>query len=1245
MSEPLGLTPEPESERLAALYDYQILDPPPEPAFDDLARLSAELCGAPIGLITFVDRDRVWLKARVGLEVQSMPRPLAICSVAFQQDEPLIVSDLALDPRFAAHPLVAVPDGLRFYAGVPLRTEGGHALGVLCVMDRTARMLTPQQVSALRILARQVMTQLELRRNLRRLEQSLQNHERTEAALAEAEEKYRSIFENVVEGIFLTSPEGRYLSANPMLARIYGYSSAEELITGVESISDQLYVLPERRDEFIRLMRTRGEVSAFESQIRRKDGSIIWISENARAVRDGEGRLQYYEGTVEDITDRKRAEEALRSSELLYHSLVDCLPQNIFRKDTAGRFTFVNARFCRTLGRPPEEILGRTDADFFPPELAAKYREDDLRVMENLGTVDTVEEHVRPDGEKLYVQVLKSPLYDATGVVIGVQGIFWDVTERKRMEQAIEHERDLLQGLLDSIPDAIYFKDRHSRFLRCSRAMAHKFGVEDPSLVVGKTDFAFYSEDHARPAFEDERRIIQTGQPIVGKKELETWPDGHRTWALTTKMPLRDRNGTIIGTVGVSKDITVLVAAERQLEQARDAAVEAMRLKGEFLANMSHEIRTPMHAIIGMAGLLLETELTSEQRECAETVRRSGEALLTLINDILDFSRMEAGRMTLDRVDFDLREALEGPAELLAESAHAKGLELIGDFAENLPRRLRGDPGRLSQVLSNLIGNAIKFTEHGEVVVHVEADLADPARPVLRCEIRDTGIGIAPEHQARIFEAFSQADGSTTRKYGGTGLVLAICRQLLDLMGGEIGVRSMPGQGSVFWFTARFERCAGAEPAETPRRLLAGVRALVADDHALTRTVIARELTAWEVHVETAGSGAEALARLQTAARSGQPFDLALVDMQMPSMDGLSLAEGIRGDPNTARTRLVMLTSFRNRLDVATMRESGIAACLLKPGRQTRLYDTLVKAMAAATPSAAHDVGGLDPTLSRPAAAAGSVPPLRVLVAEDNAVNQRLALRQLRRLGYVADAVANGREVLAAVGRTPYDVLFLDCQMPELDGYETARALRAYESSGPARRPLRIIAMTANAMEGDRERCIAVGMDDYIAKPVRLPELESALARAAAALPAGEPPAPTPGTGAPTPEATPDAETLDRSVLRGLAELNVPGEQDVVREMVELFLRDSVPLRDRLLALAGAGDLPAFQRAAHTLKGSASGLGARRLARLCAELETRAKAGDLHAVREGSGGIAAEFARVQQELASACAFDTPTPSG
>jgi len=1202
-----------EAKRLEALSAYQILDTPAEAAFDDLARLAAHICETPVAFIGFLDHRRVWLKAKAGLDLSEIPSE-GIFEQLIQAGKGLVVvEDLSTLPGYDGHAFAGLTPPLRSCALMPLVSASGNVLGALCVLDRWPRKFARPQEEGLEIVSRQVLAQLELRQNFWRLERSVAGHEQTESALRQAEAKYRSIFENVVEGIFQTTPEGAYLSANPMLANIYGYETPSELINAVSDITQQLYVDPNRRTEFVRLMVEKGEVSRFESQIYRKDGSVIWISENARAVRDPGGRVVYYEGTVEDITERKRAESALRESELLYHSLVECLPQNIFRKDREGRFTFVNGLFCQTMGRGSDEILGRTDFDFFPPELATKYQQDDQRVMQTLAVMDTIEEHVLPGGGRIYVHVLKTPLRDLQGTVIGVQGIFSDVTERKRIEEALAYERDLLQTLLDTVPDAIYFKDAQSRFLRCSRALAAKFGLTDAAPLIGKTDFDFFAEEHARAAFEDEQRILRTGDPMVGVTEKETLPGGGVNWVLTSKLPVRDKTGAIIGTFGVSKDITDLIAAEHELAQARDAALESTRLKSEFLANMSHEIRTPMNAIIGMTGLLLDTDLTSDQRDFAETVRNSADALLNIINDILDFSKIEAGRMSLEAIDFDVREAVEGAVELLAESAHAKTVELISSVQEDMPNCVRGDPGRFRQVLTNLVGNAVKFTQQGEVLVSATVAEDEGGMVMVRCEVRDTGIGIGPEAQGRIFRAFSQADGSTTRKYGGTGLGLAISKQIVELMGGQIGVESEAGVGSKFWFTVQLEKRPATATGAGEVELLSGLSVLIVDDNATSRRLLSRQLSAWGMRPSDAGAGPSALLLLREAADAGTPYRIALLDMNMPEMDGLMLAEAIQADTSLAGTKLVMLTSLGNRLDPSAMRSAGVHACLIKPVKQARLFEVLtsvVKLGAVAGPSTVAELP--------PAPAAGGRPGgLRILVAEDNIVNQKLTLRQLRKLGHEADAVGNGKEVLSAIERNSYQVLLLDCQMPELDGYETARLIRQREAlvygPGAGRTSLRIIAMTANAMQGDREKCLASGMDDYISKPVRMPALEAALARAGADLEAV--PEPVPG-------ASPD---FDLSALRDLRQLRVPGDPDPLVELAGLFLADTEPLVGQIRQAAHDEDIRVLKAAAHSLKGSASNLGARRLAALCAELERGAQSTSRESLMRLCVDLLAEF--------------------
>ena len=661
-----------------------------------------------------------------------------------------------------------------------------------------------------------------------------------------------------------------------------------------------------------------------------------------------------------------------------------------------------------------------------------------------------------------------------------------------------------------------------------------------------------------------------------------------------------------------------LEAATRTALDLARKAEEASRAKSQFVANISHEIRTPMNGVIGMVDLLLGTPLSSKQRRFAETLSGSAETLLNLINDILDFSKIEAGKLDLESVDFSLRDVVEVTTALFAESAHAKGVEITCVVDGRAHDALRGDPGRLRQVLANLIGNAVKFTPSGEIVVRVENEEEAAETALLRFEVRDTGIGIAPEAMERIFDVFTQADGSTTRRFGGTGLGLAICKQLAAMMGGSIGALSEPEKGSLFWFTARFEKrpfAVGEEPSK--RDDLDGKRVLVVDDNATNRQILMDFVICWGMKGEDAADGHSALSALRRAAERGEPFDLAVLDMMMPGMDGHQLARAIRSDASVSRTRLVLLTSA----GLHGTEGGEFNAWLHKPVRQSELYNCLASVLSGERfepVSADHPVS----------AGKGSYDRLRILLAEDNPVNRDVALSMLENLGCRADVAADGHEVLAAIKREAYDLVLMDCQMPRMDGFTATEEIRSREREGGRRIP--IVALTASAMEEDRDRCLAAGMDDFLPKPLRVEALRDALDRwfaPAAGIRQGG------GSGhAPKEEGDASIDRKAIAAIRALEKGGAPGSEGLLGRLVELYARSAPELLDRFRDAVRRGDEAEARTAVHTLKSSSANMGAMRLSALCGELEARVSSGLRGDEAERLAEIEAEYGRVEKAL-------------
>lgn len=658
---------------------------------------------------------------------------------------------------------------------------------------------------------------------------------------------------------------------------------------------------------------------------------------------------QHSSNLARTAAEVQRLEAARREQEAFYQALVESLPQNIFRKDLEGRFTFANGRYCATLGRPLEAILGRTDSDFAPPELADKYRRDDKKVLQSLEPLEVVEKNITPDGTVHWVHVIKTPILGADGRPVGIQGIFWDITREHDTAEKLRQAEANYRGFVVNARDGIFQTTPNGSYLSANPALARIYGFKSPEeLVAKRTDIEH--QLYLDPVRRSEFARLMAENDVVDQFESEVYrADGSVIWISENARAVRDSTGHLVCYEGTVEDITArkrteeaLSRANEELKKARDAAVDSAAIKARFLANTSHELRTPMNAIVGFTQLLLDTPLNDEQREYAATVRASARSLLTLLNDILDFSRIESGKVTFERLEFSPRRLIEETADLMAELAFPKGLELTARLDHRLPGLVIGDAGRIRQILTNLLGNAIKFTAQGEVSLRVEVEAESERDCRLRFLVSDTGIGIPTEAQARIFEAFTQADESTTRKYGGSGLGLSISRQIVEQLGGQIGLTSEPGKGSIFWVTLPLEVVAAqASKADLPE--LSACRILIVDDQRSARELLRHELEPLGAECIEAHSGALVHGILDRQRSSGAPISIVLLDLQMPDVDGIALAQELRQDSAYSQTGIVIIAPMGQQVDREFLRRAGVDGCLIKPIKQSRLRDCVQK--------------------------------------------------------------------------------------------------------------------------------------------------------------------------------------------------------------------------------------------------------------------------------------------------------------
>lgn len=1037
---------------------------------------------------------------------------------------------------------------------------------------------------------------------------------RAEQDLLKANDRIDSILQNIHTGtVIVDTEEFKILYANRAASRMIGIS--EEDLVGrpckdylSEEVPDGRPVLEAGEEDF----NGKGEV-------RRADGSRFSVLKTVVPIKldDRDCLLDCFV----DISTQEAAEKEIREREVMMRAMMGSARDAIIFMDSDGRITSWNRGAAEIFGWSEKEALGQDLHNLLCPEQYHQQFRRGFRKFLKTGEGDAIGKTLeltalRRNGEEFPIEIGLSGV-ERAGQWHAI-GIIRDISERKEAEHNLKAARDQLQRILDTAATAVFVVSPDRIVTSVNREFCDITGFSREEAVGAHCDFLYGDPCMTICGLYD----LEQAEPIFRKQCSIQTKDGRRLTIIKNAEIVRDEEGNIVQGIESFIDVTELVEAREKTEKINQRLKKSVKkekelaaraelastAKSDFLANMSHEIRTPMNGVIGMTGLLLETDLSEEQREYAERISGSGEALMTIINDILDFSKIEAGKLNLEILDFDLRTTIDEMNDILAVRAHEKGLEYVSSIDPGMPCLLRGDPGRIRQVLINLIGNAVKFTEQGEIRLEINAGLEEGNSVVVRFEVKDTGIGIPPDRLDYLFDSFTQADSSTSRKFGGTGLGLAISRKLVSIMGGEIGVDSKENHGSTFWFEIPLEKHPDSRPAlpEIPRDF-GRMRILVVDDNETNRYVLGKQLAGLKAIQDEVNDAPSALDKLRAAARAGKPFDIAIIDHQMPGMDGADLGRAIKEDEAICNTSLIMMTSVGRKGDSARMKEIGFAAYFTKPVKQTQLFDCLFNL-------AGQDKSG-DKTESRPIVtrytlADERLRSARILLAEDNITNQLVVTGILKKRGMRVNAVANGLEAVRALQNAPYDIVLMDVQMPEMDGLEATRKIRE-EGSGVLDRKVCIIAMTAHAMAGDREKCLDAGMDDYVSKPVRPEEMFEAIEKGVRqkdkAIAAND----TPEDKDDSAGNQPGSGDFNPDLLRE----RLDGDEEMIGMVLDIFREETSRIMEDIERAVRSGNTEDAGKHGHSLKGSSGNVGAIALQQVSAAVEKAGKDGDTESLR------------------------------